>query len=300
MVYVSFAYMDEQRVGTPLSLCPFKIYANMNELVLTKSSSESDLKRYFTAVLELSKSDNKFPINLDEVWPLVYNRRDKAISTLKKNFFEGEDFQVIENQSLPQMEERVWGGQNKVNYFLSLSCLEYFIARKVRPVFEVYRQVFHKSAATPALPTTYKEALTQLLAQVEQNEKLQAEVNTLTPKGRIYDQVISNADNNSLYTTRQVAQEIGMTDRQLFSILLQLNILYKQSETYMIGSDYVQWGMHQMVSHVINDRTHRVRTYLKWTLKGRAYIHALHDTNWDKRRAWHLLKNGNELQTINA
>lgn|GEM_PF-665091 len=272
----------------------------MNELVLTKSSSESDLKRYFTAVLELSKSDNKFPINLDEVWMLVYNRRDNAIRELRKSFFENEDFQVIENQSLPQNEERVWGGQNKVNYFLSLSCLEYFIARKVRPVFEVYRQVFHKSAATPALPTTYKEALTQLLAQVEQNEKLQAEVDTLTPKGRIYDQVISNADNNSLYTTRQVAQEIGMTDRQLFSILLQLNILYKQSETYMIGSDYVQWGMHQMVSHVINDKTHRVRTYLKWTLKGRAYIHALYDTNWDKRRAWHLLKNGNELQTINA
>lgn len=266
----------------------------MNELVLTKSSSESDLKRYFTAVLELSKSDNKFPINLDEVWMLVYSAKEKAVRALKQNFFQDVDYQVLaQNGENPN-------GRPKTDYFLSLSCLEYFIARKVRPVFEVYRQVFHKSAATPALPTTYKEALTQLLAQVEQNEKLQAEVDTLTPKGRIYDQVISNADNNSLYTTRQVAQEIGMTDRQLFSILLQLNILYKQSETYMIGSDYVQWGMHQMVSHVINDKTHRVRTYLKWTLKGRAYIHALYDTNWDKRRAWHLLKNGNELQTINA
>lgn len=300
-ICVPLAYMELNSGSAHRYLCArSKKYRQMNELILTKSSSESDLKRYFTAVLELSKSDNKFPINLDEVWMLVYNRRDNAIRELRKSFFENEDFQVIENQSLPQNEERVWGGQNKVNYFLSLSCLEYFIARKVRPVFEVYRQVFHKSAATPALPTTYKEALTQLLAQVEQNEKLQAEVNTLAPKGRIYDQVISNADNNSLYTTRQVAQEIGMTDRQLFSILLQLNILYKQSETYMIGSDYVQWGMHQMVSHVINDKTHRVRTYLKWTLKGRAYIHALYDTNWDKRRAWHLLKNGNELQTINA
>ena len=268
----------------------------MNELVLTKSSSESDLKRYFTAVLELSKSDNKFPINLDEVWMLVYSERGVAVKALKKNFFENEDFITVDQN----VNGRNNGQFSKTDYFLSLSCLEYFIARKVRPVFEVYRQVFHKSAATPALPTTYKEALTQLLAQVEQNEKLQAEVDTLTPKGRIYDQVISNADNNSLYTTRQVAQEIGMTDRQLFSILLQLNILYKQSETYMIGSDYVQWGMHQMVSHVINDKTHRVRTYLKWTLKGRAYIHALYDTNWDKRRAWHLLKNGNELQTINA
>ena len=31
------------------------------------------------------------------------------------------------------------------DYYLSTSCLEYFIARKVRPVFEVYRQVFHKA-----------------------------------------------------------------------------------------------------------------------------------------------------------
>ena len=28
-------------------------------------------------------------------------------------------------------------------YMLSVSCLEYFIARKVRSVFEVYRSVFH-------------------------------------------------------------------------------------------------------------------------------------------------------------
>jgi len=132
------------------------------------------------------------------------------------------------------------------------------------------------------------------------NNLLTAEVDTLAPKGRIYDQIISNADDNSLYTTRQVAQEIGMTDRQLFSILTQLNIIYKQSDTYMIGAEYVQWGMHQMVSHVINEETHRVRTYLKWTIRGRAYIHALHDTQWDKRRAWHLLKKGNELQTING
>lgn len=83
---------------------------NQDSIVLSKSSSHEDLKRYFTAVLELSKSDNKFPINLDEVWPLVYNRRDKAVSTLKKNFFEGEDFQIVENQPLPQMVERTEKG----------------------------------------------------------------------------------------------------------------------------------------------------------------------------------------------
>lgn len=31
-----------------------------------------------------------------------------------------------------------------MTYMLSVPCLEFFIARKVRPVFEVYRKVFHK------------------------------------------------------------------------------------------------------------------------------------------------------------
>ena len=30
-------------------------------------------------------------------------------------------------------------------YMLSTACMEYFIARKVRSVFEVYRQVFHQT-----------------------------------------------------------------------------------------------------------------------------------------------------------
>lgn len=36
------------------------------------------------------------------------------------------------------------GGHNKVTYYLSVSCAEYLIVRKCRPVFEVYRRIFHK------------------------------------------------------------------------------------------------------------------------------------------------------------
>lgn len=104
----------------------------MNNTTLTKSSSESDLKRYFNAVLELSKSDNKFPINLDDVWRLVYAQKDKAVRALRQNFFENEDF-IVFTQNGENQE-----GRPKDVYFLSLSCLEYFIARKVRPVFEVF------------------------------------------------------------------------------------------------------------------------------------------------------------------
>lgn len=107
--------------------------------ILSLSSSTEEIKRYFKAVLEISKSNEPYPVNLDMVWMLAYSRKDNATKELSKNFIEGIDY-----QPLRQNAERTKGGQNKIDYYLSVSCLEYFIARKVRPVFDVYREVFHK------------------------------------------------------------------------------------------------------------------------------------------------------------
>ena len=133
---------------------------------LTKQSSEAEIKAYFCAVLNLSESDEEFPVNLDDVWPLVYSRKDKAVRALQSNdlFIKGIDYQVLpqngENSKvLPQNGEqdnkrtKQWGGNNQVTYMLSVPCLEFFIARKVRPVFEVYRKVFHKVAERNAPPS---------------------------------------------------------------------------------------------------------------------------------------------------
>lgn len=263
----------------------------MQNVQLTKSSPESDLKRYFTAVLELSKADNKFPINLDEVWPLVYAERGVAVKALKKNFFENEDF-----ISFDQNVKREIGGSTKANYFLSLSCMEYFIARKVRPVFEVYRQVFHKTAQQQQLPQTYKQALEQLLQQVEENERLQLENSAMMPKARIYDQVMQSPQTNWLVTTTSVANEIGMSGQKLNQMLVACGIIYKSpSGEYLFTSEYLRWELGKTVSCVINQENGKIKTYIKWNTRGRAYIHALNDTNWDKRRAWHYIRNGKEV-----
>ena len=108
----------------------------MNQL--TKSSSSEEIKMYFNAVLKLAKANEKYPVNLDEVWMLVYNRRDYAVDALKKDFIENDDFICT------SVKTEV--GSNKFEYYLTVSCLEYFIVKKVRPVFEVYRKVFHKAA----------------------------------------------------------------------------------------------------------------------------------------------------------
>ena len=52
-----------------------KVKYMTTDLILSKESSESEINAYFNVVLKLSQSDNEFPINLDEVWPLVYSEK---------------------------------------------------------------------------------------------------------------------------------------------------------------------------------------------------------------------------------
>lgn len=129
-------------------IIPFNRYNNMeSNLILSKESSESEIKAYFNAVLKLAQSASEFPINLDEVWMLVYSRRQEAVRALTTNeqFIEDIDYQTVRKDA-QQNSLQGSGGANKVEYYLTVSCMEYFIARKVRSVFEVYRQVFHKTA----------------------------------------------------------------------------------------------------------------------------------------------------------
>ena len=136
---------------------------------LTKQSSDSEIKAYFIQVLNLSRSKEEFPVNLDEVWPLVFNFRADAVRALAKNnlFVKDIDYQVFsknaENSEVlfhsknksneaasdnakTDKDGKNLGGRPQNTYMLSVPCLEFFIARRVRTVFEVYRQVFHKVA----------------------------------------------------------------------------------------------------------------------------------------------------------
>ena len=112
-----------------------------NSTILTPSNcTTSVIRNYFQYLLTLSKSGEAYPVNLEDVFYLVYNKKSDAVESLKKDnvFLQGVDYQVLR-----QNPQNLFGGRPKDVYKLSIPCLEYFIARKVRPVFEVYRQVFH-------------------------------------------------------------------------------------------------------------------------------------------------------------
>ena len=123
-------------------------------LQLTKQSTDQEIKAYFEEVLRLTRDSEEFPVNLDDVWPLVFGRKEEAVRALKNDrlFVEDIDYQVLRRNaenpdSFTQGCGKPQGGRPNNIYMLSVPCLEFFIARKVRPVFEVYRQVFHKVAS---------------------------------------------------------------------------------------------------------------------------------------------------------
>jgi hypothetical protein len=174
-------------------------FNEMNEsLILTKESVPSDIERYFRGVLALDQQDKVFSVNLDDVWQLAYSRKDNAVRALKANFMENVDYIAIqksENSSLPQNAEQDWGGNNKVDYYITSACLEYFVARKVRPVFEVYRRVFHHA-----------------VAQVQQQPSLQEQIQAKLVFADWSAKFLNLNDASKLGIAQKIGKMVGLDD----------------------------------------------------------------------------------------
>lgn len=267
--------------------------------MLTKQSTENEIVSYFRGVRELSLSGKEFPVNFDEVWCIVYKDRRTAVAELKDKFLQDIDYQTVRKK----VESSNIAGFTYANdYFLTLPCMEYFIARKVRPVFEVYRRMFHKTMDALTAPSyQIEDPIKRAQAWIEEQKKriaLESENKQLTeqnavmlPKVRSYEQVINTPQTEWLKTTQQVANEIGMSANKLNKLLIAAGIIYKaQNGEYLVTANYAGWNLHCVVSYPIGEK--RIKTYIKWTERGRLYIHALHDTGWDKRKAFHLIKEG--------
>ena len=210
--------------------------------------------------------------------------------------------QNVDYQILSPESEKIGRGRPSTDYALSLEAAKEISMMSQTERGKVARRYFieceriAKCGSSLPMPMTYREALEQLLEQVKRNEQLQLENETMQPKARIYDQVIHTPQKAYLSTTSEVANEIGLSAQKLNKLLIASGIIYKdQSGDYLITANYLSWNLAEQISTIVNEEKGIVRHYPKWNTRGRAYIHALHDTNWDKRRAWHLLRNGKEV-----
>ena len=187
------------------SRCFFCIMCN---IVL---SDDLSIRSYFEKVLNLSKLGDKFPVNLDDVWPLVYSAKEKAVRALVSSdqFMQGIDYEILATNG-----ENITVGRPVNVYMISISCMEYFIARKVRSVFNVYRDVFHK--VINKISSSYSEALRMYADEVEAREKAEKEARLALEAKRISDNIIKEqAPMVEFAKTAEIAQETDMLIREV-------------------------------------------------------------------------------------
>lgn len=270
-------------------------YETGHNIILSKESNQNQIKSYFDAILQLSKSGKDFPVNLDHVWMLAYVEKGKAVRALKQEFIEGIDYQVLTQngkdltndansllaQNGKQKTLQGSGGHNKVTYYISLACMEYLIARKVRPVFEVYRTVFHKAVeqAQYNIPQTYSQALLLAAQQAEtieqqsltiqaQNEQIQQ-----LEAASAYTQIVLQC--KSLTPVTIIASDYGMAAHAFNKLLAGFGVQYRKADTWVLYSRYLGKGYTQTKTHTFTHSDGRqgacVTTH--WTQKGRMFIY---------------------------
>ena len=110
------------------------------------------------------------------------------------------------------------------------------------------------------LPSTYKEALIQLVAQVEENERLQIENNEMKPKAEFFDAVADSKDAIPMNEVAKVLNIPGYGRNNLFEFLRNESILDRNNIPYQ---RYVDNGWFRVVEqsytkngeHCINFKT---------------------------------------------
>lgn len=79
----------------------------------------------------------------------------------------------------------------------------------------------------PKLPQTYKEALKELLVQVEENERLQIENKDMKPKAEYFDEIV---DRNGLTNFRDTAKLLGVSEKALIFLLIDKKYIYRDQK----------------------------------------------------------------------
>ncbi len=105
------------------------------------------------------------------------------------------------------------------------------------------------------------------------------------PKVEYYDQTLA-AEN--MLTTRQIANELGITPNELHNKLRRLKIIFRQSNQWLINKPYSTWKLHGTRTYTYYDRHKDVtyaKPYLVWSQRGRRFILALYKNNFNVKLA---------------
>lgn len=138
-----------------------------------------------------------------------------------------------------------------------------------------------------------EERLKQLEAETEQQQatiELQdKEIKEAAPKVNYYNNHLQSV--NTL-TSTQIAKQIGMDAEKLHKKLKEAGIIYRQSGQWLLHSPYSTWGLHstRTQTYTRSDGSIGTNVYTVWTERGRRFIIALYENEWNARRAIKQIK----------
>ena len=133
----------------------------------------------------------------------------------------------------------------------------------------------------------------QQLASTNENQRIQlgiqdAEIRKAAPKVEYYDKVMQS---NCTMTTTQIANGLGMPCHRLNKLLRDAGIQYKQSGQWLLRSPYTDFGLHAVRTQTYTHADGSIGTsqYTVWNERGKRFISALVDNNWNVKQAIKVL-----------
>jgi phage antirepressor YoqD-like protein len=123
-------------------------------------------------------------------------------------------------------------GQEYPMFELTLSQAKQVLVREskfVRKAVISYIEKLEKTLMNnqPNLPQTYKEALKELLIQVEENERLQLENKDMKPKAEYFDEIV---DRGGLTNFRGTAKLLGVSEKAFIFFLIDKKYIYRDQK----------------------------------------------------------------------
>lgn len=133
----------------------------------------------------------------------------------------------------------------------------------------------------------------QQLANTNESQRIQLgiqdeEIRKAAPKVEYYDKVMQS---NCTMTTTQIANGLGMPCHRLNKLLRDAGIQYKQSGQWLLRSPYTDFGLHAVRTQTYTHADGSIGTsqYTVWNERGKRFISALVDNNWNVKQAIKVL-----------
>lgn len=124
------------------------------------------------------------------------------------------------------------------------------------------------------LPGTYKEALIQLVEQVEQNELLEYKLTEYETKVSYLDTILSSTNT---VTITQIAADYGLSAVGMNKLLHELKVQHKVGGQWILYRKHMQQGYTKSHTSEIPKASGGVKVVMntKWTQKGRLFLYNL-------------------------